>query len=63
MEQDISKKRWFSNAQVISIIVFAVIATFTIAMIYARFTLMEKEIDVLRKRIEYVNDRLTRKIN
>lgn len=60
--KDISKKRWFSNSQVVTIVIAAVMATFALAMIYGRFLIMEKEIQSNTDRIEYVNDRLSRKI-
>lgn len=70
---DIEKQRVLTVKQVIAIVVFAVVATFSITGVYYRFLVMEKEIqaerskrisqdDELRDRIEYVNDRLTRNI-
>jgi TRAP-type C4-dicarboxylate transport system permease small subunit len=70
---NIENQNTFSNRQVIAIIIFIVVATFTLTMIYASFLQYSADLkshksttkikfEELKDRIEYVNDRLTRKL-
>ena len=58
---DIEKQRLLTVKQVIAIVTFFVVITFAIAGIYFRFLVMEKEIKGNTDKIDYVNERLSRK--
>jgi len=73
MSDNIEHIKTFSNKQVISIVLFVIITTFTLTMIYAKFLQhnselkshkdkMEIELLQLHEKVDYVNDRLSRKI-
>lgn len=62
MIDNIEHKRILNNRQVIAIVMFCIMATFSLTLIYARFVQQEEEMQVLKDRIEYVNDRVSRKL-
>jgi len=56
------EKTHVSIKRVVVIVLFCISATFALTMIYAEFLYMKGRIDKVEERIEYVNDRVTRKI-
>lgn len=45
---DISESHWFTNRQVVSVIIAVAIATFYVTMVYFRFVAMESEIQTAK---------------
>lgn len=62
----IEEKHWFSNRQVIGIIVSVVIATFYVTLVYAEFqsrsTRYEADREIIMQYIKTVEERLDKKI-
>ncbi len=54
-DSDILKAKTLSNGQIIALVFFAVSATFTVTKIIL-------DVETIKERIEYVNDRVDRKI-
>jgi hypothetical protein len=70
---NIEHQKTFTNAQVIRIVIATILITFTLTGIFFRFLELEKdmksmqtihdlETQVLKDKIDYVNERLSRKI-
>ncbi len=55
-DTDILKVKTLSNGQIIALVFFAISATFTVTKVI-------HDIEEVKERVEYVNDRLSRKLN
>ena len=57
--KNIMSSRPLTLAQIIGLCGFLIVCTFYVTMIYGEFNTAKKERQVLKDRIEYVNDRVT----
>jgi len=60
--ENIEQKHWFNNKQVITVILFFIMLTFYVTVTWMEFETVKVKISNLEKKIEYVNDRVSRKI-
>jgi len=61
---DIAKERTpLNNAQIVGLIIFVASIAWTLAGIYFEFKTHETEMNVLRERVNYVNERIDKKFS